>query len=169
MQADHSQPSPTGFRLTGRMVLLILIAFFGVVIVVNLFMAYVAVNTFSGLQSQRPYETGLEFNRTIKNAGVQQEQHWQVTSHYERMADGRVSLKLSLRDKNGQPVDGTTSKVSLLSPVNALRDVVFDLSPQGAGDFTGTAVADAGQWDLVIEVKQGTAEVFRSVSRVSLR
>jgi nitrogen fixation protein FixH len=53
--------------------------------------------------------------------------------------------------------------------VNALRDVVFDLSPQGAGDFTGTAVADAGQWDLVIEVKQGTAEVFRSVSRVSLR
>ena len=27
MQADHSQPSPTGFRLTGRMVLLILIAF----------------------------------------------------------------------------------------------------------------------------------------------
>jgi hypothetical protein len=169
MQADHSQPSPTGFRLTGRMVLLILIAFFGVVIVVNLFMAYVAVNTFSGLQSQRPYETGLEFNRTIKNAGVQQEQHWQVTSHYERMKDGRVSLKLSLRDKNGQPVDGTTSKVSLLSPVNALRDVVFDLSPQGAGDFTGTAVADAGQWDLVIEVKQGTAEVFRSVSRVSLR
>ena len=169
MQADHSQPSPSGFRLTGRMVLLILLAFFGVVVSVNVFMAYVAINTFSGLQSQRPSETGLDFNRTLKNAGLQQEQHWQVSSHYERMADGRVSLKLSLRDKNGQPVDGTATKVSLLSPVNAMRDVVFDLTPQGAGDFTGTAVADAGQWDLVIEVKQGHAEVFRSVSRVSLR
>jgi nitrogen fixation protein FixH len=169
MQADHSQSSPTGFRLTGRMVLLILIVFFGVVIVVNLFMAYVAVHTFSGLQNQRPYETGLEFNRTLKSAGVQQELHWQVSSHYERLADGRISLKLSLRDKNGQPVDGTATKVSLLSPVNALRDVVFDLIPQGAGEFSGTASADAGQWDLVIEVKRDNAEVFRSVSRVSLR
>jgi nitrogen fixation protein FixH len=169
MQADDSQPSTTGFRLTGRMVLLILLAFFGVVVSVNVFMAYVAINTFSGLQSQRPYETGIGFNRTLKSAGVQEEQHWQVTTHYERMADGRVSLKLSLRDKNGQPVDGTVTKVSLLSPVNAMRDVVFDLTSQGAGDFTGMAVADAGQWDLVIEVKQGHAEVFRSVSRVSLR
>lgn len=169
MQADHSQPLTTGFRLTGRMVLLILIVFFGVVVAVNLFMAYVAVHTFSGLQSQRPYETGLDFNRTLKNAGLQQEQHWQVTSHYERMADGRVFLKLSLRDKYGQPVDGTATKVSLLSPVNALNDAVFDLTPQGTGDFTGTTSAAAGQWDLVIEVKRDNAEVFRSVSRVSLR
>ena len=169
MQADHSQQPQTGFRLTGRMVLLILIAFFGIVVGVNVFMAYVAVNTFSGMQSQRPYETGLDFNRTLKSAHVQQEQHWQVTSHYERAADGHVSLKLSLRDGQGKPVEGTATKVSLLSPVNALKDVVFDLVPQGVGEFTGTASADAGQWDLVIEVKKENTEVFRSVSRVSLR
>ena len=169
MQTNHSQQTQTGFQLTGRMVLLILVAFFGVVIAVNLYMAYEAVNTFSGMQSQRPYETGLDFNRTLKNAHVQQEQHWQVTSHYERLADGHVALKLSLRDGQGKPVDGTMAKVSLLSPVNALKDAVFDLTPQGTGEFIGTALAEAGQWDLVIEVKRDQVEVFRSVSRVSLR
>ena len=169
MQAEQSQPPQTGFKLTGRMVFLILIAFFGVVVMVNVFMAYMAVNTFSGMQSQRPYESGLDFNRTLKKAHVQQEQHWQVTSHYERGADGLLHLNVSLRDAEGKAVDATMTKVSLLSPVNALKDVVFDLVPQGVGDFAGKAAAAAGLWDLDIEVKKNDVEVFRSVSRISLR
>ena len=169
MHVDHSSQSQTGFRLTGRMVLLILVGFFGVVVSVNLFMAYVAIDTFSGMQTQRPYETGLNFNRTLKNASIQQEQHWQVTSHHERLPDGRIALKLSIRDGQARPVDGVVSKVSLLSPVNALKDVAFEIIPQGPGEFSGTASADAGQWDLVIEVAKDNIEVFRSISRISLR
>jgi nitrogen fixation protein FixH len=169
MHADHTPQAQTGFRLTGRMVLLILVAFFGVVIVVNLVMAYLAVNTFSGMQTQRPYESGLEFNRTLKNASIQQAQHWQVTSHHERLPDGRIGLKLSIRDAQGQPVDHLNAKVSLLSPVNALKDSVFETASQGVGEFFGIAAADAGQWDLVIEIRKEDTEVFRSVSRISLR
>lgn len=169
MNADQSQPVTTGFRLTGRMVLLILVSFFVVVVSVNLFMAYVAVNTFSGMQTQRPYESGLNFNRTIKSAQVQQEQHWQVSSRHERLADGRIALSLSLRDGQGQPVEGVQSKVTLVSPVNAANDVAFALASKRAGEFSGTAKADAGQWDLVIEIKKEDKEVFRSVSRISLR
>ena len=169
MNIDQSQPVATGFRLTGRMVLLILVSFFAVVVSVNLFMAYVAVNTFSGMQTQRPYESGLNFNRDIKSAQVQQEEHWQVSSHHERLVDGRVALSLSLRDAQGQPLEGVKSKVTLVSPVNAANDVTFDLVAKGAGDLSGTAKADAGQWDLVIEITKEGKEVFRSVSRISLR
>ena len=169
MTTDQTQSVQSGFRLTGRMVLLILIGFFAVVVSVNFFMAYVAINTFSGMQNQRPYETGLNFNRTIKSAQVQQQQHWQVSSHYERSADGQVALSLSMRDGQGKPVEGVDAKVSLLSPVNAANDVIFALTQKAAGEITGTAKADAGQWDLVIEIKQDQTEVFRSVSRISLR
>lgn len=169
MSLNQSQTGQTGFRLTGRMVLLILVGFFSVVVVVNVFMAYVAVNTFSGLQSQRPYETGLNFNHSIKSAQVQQQQHWQVTSHYERQTDGQVALTLSVRDAQGKPVEGVQTKVSLLSPVNAANDVIFDLSAKGPGELSGAAKAEAGQWDLVIEIKKEAEEVFRSVSRISLR
>lgn len=169
MTGDQNQPVQNGFRLTGRMVLLILLGFFAVVVSVNLFMAYVAVNTFSGLQDQRPYETGLKFNRTIKNAQIQQEQHWQVSSHYERSTDGQVVLALTMRDGQGRPVEDVTPKVTLVSPVNAARDVTFQLVSKGNGDMVGTAKADAGQWDLVIEITKDKDEVFRSVSRISLR
>ena len=166
-------PTPSGFRLTGRMVLLILVSFFGVVITVNLYMAYVAVNTFSGLQTQRPYETGLKFNHTMKNAQRQIEQHWSVSSHYERQADGQVKLNLSMRDGQGRPIENVVAKVSLVSPVNALNDADFDLVAQAPGEMVGTTRAEAGQWDLVIAISQGTQqgaqEVFRSVSRISLR
>jgi nitrogen fixation protein FixH len=121
------------------------------------------------LQTQRPYETGLKFNHSIKSAQIQQEQHWQVSSRYERLPDGRVNLSLSLRDNQGKAVDDVQSKVTLVSPVTAANDVRFDLVSQGAGDFGGTAKVDAGQWDLVIEIVKDKQEVFRSVSRISLR
>ena len=48
-------------ELTGRAVLLILLAFFGVVIAVNLIMARYAVSTFAGVETESSYKAGLAF------------------------------------------------------------------------------------------------------------
>jgi nitrogen fixation protein FixH len=165
--ATHDDTS-SGFRLTGRMVLLILIGFFSVIVAVNGVMAYVAVNTFSGMQTQRPYEAGLKFNHAIAKARVQQEQHWVVDTHVERAKSGEVSLSIALADQQGKAISDSQLDVQLVSPVDSRYDATFALQGDGAGRYRGLAQAPAGQWDLVIIAKRSDEAVFRSVSRVTL-
>ena len=46
-------------ELTGRMVLIWLVAFFAVVAAVNAIMIDAAISTFAGLESDSPYQAGL--------------------------------------------------------------------------------------------------------------
>ena len=161
--------SGDGFRLTGKKVLAILVGFFSVIITVNMVMAYVAVTTFSGMQTQRPYEAGLKFNHAIAKAKVQQEQHWSVDTHIERAGDGKVRLTFALADQQGAAIVDQHLSVHLVSPVDSRNDAVFALVADGPGRYRGVTQAGAGQWDLVIEAKRSEDAVFRSVSRVSLQ
>jgi nitrogen fixation protein FixH len=161
--------SGDGFRLTGKKVLAILVGFFSVIITVNMVMAYVAVTTFSGMQTQRPYEAGLKFNHAIAKAKMQQEQHWSVDTHVERAGDGKVSLTIALADQQGAAIVDQHLSVQLVSPVVSCNDAVFALVADGPGRYRGVTQAGAGQWDLVIEAKRSEDAVFRSVSRVSLQ
>lgn len=168
MTAHQGESSVSGFKLTGKKVLVILAGFFSVIIGVNMVMAYVAVTTFSGMQTQRPYEAGLKFNHAIAKARVQQEQHWKVDTHLERAKDGQVTLTIALADQQGAAIVDQQLRVELLSPVDSRNDAVFALTPDGPGRYRGVAQAAAGQWDLVIESRRSEDAVFRSVSRVSL-
>ena len=167
MMAEH-ESSASGFRLTGKKVLAILVGFFSVIIAVNMVMAYVAVSTFSGMQTQRPYEAGLKFNHAISQARVQQEQNWKVDTHVERAKDGQVTLVIVFADQQEGAIVAQSVTVQLVSPVDSRNDASFTLTADGPGRYRGLAQAAAGQWDLVIEAKRTDDAVFRSVSRVSL-
>ena len=142
--------------------------FFSVIIAVNLVMAYAAVSTFSGMQTQRPYEAGMKFNEAISQARVQDDQHWKVDTHLERAKDGQVTLSMAVADQQGMAIVVQSVSVQLVSPVDSRNDAVFALVAEGPGLYRGLAQAAAGQWDLVIEAKRTDNAVFRSVSRVSL-
>ena len=58
----------TGFTLKGRHVLAMLLLFFGTVFGVNFYMARVAIQTFSGLEAEKPYQSGLKYNEVIAAA-----------------------------------------------------------------------------------------------------
>lgn len=169
MTAQSKHETDQGFRLTGKKVLFILIAFFSVIAAVNGVMAYVAINTFSGLQTQRPYETGVKFNDAIAQARLQDNQHWKVDTHVERASNGAVNLTIALADRQGAAIADSELNVKLVSPVDSRRDARFVLTADGPGRYHGAAEATAGQWDLVIEAKRSQDAVFRSVSRVTLR
>ena len=91
---------PSENKLTGLSVLLILVGFFGVIMVVNFVMAYYALHTFSGMQTEKPYESGLAYNRAISDAKAQVSRGWHVDARIERQADGSVGVKLA-EEKDG--------------------------------------------------------------------
>ena len=52
----------TGFRLTGRKVLLIFLAFFGTIFAADIFLLTSALRTWSGLEERSAYSAGKRYN-----------------------------------------------------------------------------------------------------------
>ena len=157
-----------GLRVTGRTVLFAVLGFFGVVMGVNVVMAYLAISTFSGLQTEHPYETGLAFNKAVDEAQAQAGRGWTVDLHLDRAANGVVSIAAALRDAAGAPLSGETVTVGLRAPATATHDHSAMLAEAEAGAYRGTVSADPGQWDVELVATSNGKVLFRSTNRVIL-
>jgi nitrogen fixation protein FixH len=160
---------PCGGRpITGRVVLLCLIAFFAVISLVNGIMIRFAVTTFGGVETASSYQAGLKFSR--ENAAVQAQDalHWQVNAS-ARSEGGRTLVQITARDSEGRPVAGLSATAILSHPTDHRADEAVALDENATGQFRGTVPAVAGQRDLVIELARDGERMFRSRNRVVLR
>jgi nitrogen fixation protein FixH len=156
-------------ELTGRMVLLWLVLFFGVVFVVNGFMANAAISTFGGVETPSSYKAGQMFEGELAKAERQDAHHWQVDGKLVRDHAGEAVLDIAARDEKGAPLSGLKAVARLAHPANERLDRVFELARIGAGEFHGQIDAKPGQWELMIDLYRGTDRVFRSRNRVTLK
>ena len=161
--------SESGFRLKGWHVLAMTVAFFVVVFGVNIGMAIVAVKTFSGIQTEKPYENGLAFNKEIAKAEAQSARHWSVVENLVRSPDGVVTLKSTFKDDKGLAIGGLEITTTLKAPMDAKRDHVIVLNDRGGGLYDGAVEAPAGQWDVETIAKHNNDVMYRSVNRVILK
>ena len=69
--------------LTGRHVLIALVAFFGVMLIANGIFVYFAVATFSGGDTSNAYRKGLDYNETLAAAERQAERGWHSEIAYD--------------------------------------------------------------------------------------
>jgi nitrogen fixation protein FixH len=157
------------YELTGRHVLLWLLAFFGLVIIVNAVLVRAATSTFGGLETPSSYKAGLMFESEVARAERQQALHWHVDGKLTRDRKGEAVLDISVRDAQGAPVTGLSADATLAHPADARLDHVIHLSRIGAGDFHGQARGHSGQWELIVDFYRDQSRVFRSRSRVTLR
>lgn len=164
----NSSPE-TGFRLKGWHVLVIALGFFGSVITVDIVMAVLAVNTFSGVEAEKPYESGLAFNKEIAAANAQNARGWIVTQHVVRDTDGIVTLTANFKDKAALAIGGLDVTMILKAPADAKRDQSVTLQDHGAGAYDGKVEASVGQWDVEIIARKNNDIVYRSVNRVILK
>jgi nitrogen fixation protein FixH len=158
----------TGRRLTGRMVLSILIGFFLVVSIANGVMIRAAVSTFSGVETGSAYQAGLTFERDVADARAQDALHWQVKASLQPSGD-KTAISIEARDAGNQPLAGLEATVHLSHPTDRRDDRDVIMQPAGAGRFAGTDATPAGQWDLIIELSREGHRLFRSRNRVVLK
>jgi nitrogen fixation protein FixH len=157
------------YELTGRHVLLWLVAFFAIVFAVNLMMMRAAISTFGGVTASSSYAAGLQFEHEVGVAERQDALHWQVDEVLSRGGDGRAALEITAHDAGGAPLAGLTAQARLVHPADERLDHVIDVRPAAAGVYRGETAAPPGQWDLVLELYRGDQRVFRSRSRVTLK
>ena len=156
-------------ELTGRMVLLCLVAFFAVVGGVNAVMVMAAVSTFGGVETRNAYAAGLAFASEEAAAQAQEDRHWRVSATLRHLPDGATAVELAARDKADRPLAGLDATVSLIHPTDRRLDHPVALRTAGFGRYAGSSTPAPGQWDLVIELSRDGKRVFRSKQRVSLR
>lgn len=155
-------------QVTGRMVLVCLIAFFAVIAGVNAIMIRAAVSTFGGVETGNAYQTGLAFAREIAAADAQDSLHWDVRAKVSDAA-GATELEVTAADAGGRPLTGMTATARLMHPADKRADHVVALTDAAPGVFKGNTDAVAGQWVLVIELARDGTRMFRSSNRVFIR
>jgi nitrogen fixation protein FixH len=155
--------------LTGTKVFLMLVAFFGLVIGVNVTMMKLAIATLPGTDVDSPYAAGLTYDREISAAQDQAARRWKVNAHIERRDDGGAVIQVEARDAGGRPIAGLKFGGRLERPTDKRADLAVELTEAGIGLYRGVAASVApGQWDLVIEGEARGTRVFLSRNRVIL-
>jgi nitrogen fixation protein FixH len=152
------------------MVLVILLAFFGTVIGVNVTMMRLAISTLPGTEVDSAYSASIGYEKEIHAARDQAARDWRVDAHIARDRDGVATLEVEARDSNGQPVSGLSFQGMLERPTDKRADLAVTLSEVGNGVYRGsTGAVVPGQWDLVIEGDAaGGQRMFLSKNRVML-
>ena len=147
-------PAVTDRELSGRSVLVMLLAFFAVVFAVNAYFAAAAIQTYSGVVAQEPYRKGLTYNRRIAADERQTALGWTAAVEADRAGHAR----LDLASADGRPVTALVVTGTLGRPSTDIADrtVAFIETQPGRYETQGTAL-DGGSWIVTIAARAGPA------------
>ena len=132
------------------MVLVWLLAFFGVVAGVNALMIRLAISTFGGVETANAYQAGLAFAREIAAAESQNARHWRVDTGIST-AGAQTSVDLTARDADDRPLANVSATGKLTHPTDMRADRILSFDPAGGGN-SGRAPArctDNGSWKSI--------------------
>jgi len=155
-------------QLTGSRVLLMLVAFFAVIIAVNVVFIVEAVGTFRGEDQQDPYLQGIDYNRTLAKREAQARVGWQASIDLSRNESGAATLAIAVRRRDGAPVTGLRLAGLLRHPADQHLDRTLVFAEATAGRYVTHVVhVRAGAWDAVIDATNGVP--FETSRRLWLR
>jgi len=126
-------------ELTGRMVLAITVTAFGIIIAVNVVMAWFAVETFPGLEVRNSYVASQGFNQRLAE---QRRLGWQTEAE---MRGGTLTVRITGAD--GAPAQVAAISGILGRPTTEREDISPEFSYLD-GAFVAPVEVDYGNWDL---------------------
>lgn len=129
----------------GRHVLAGLIGFFGVMLLANAIFVYFAVATFSGGDTSKPYQKGLNYNQAIEADAAQAERGWQSEIDYQA-----GTLTINFSDKEGAPVTGLHVAADLARPVTDREDRRVFLQEVSEGRYEAAVELPQGLWVISV-------------------
>ncbi len=150
--------------LTGYHVLAILVAFFGVVIGVNLALAFFANSSWPGLVVENSYVASQNFDKDMKTARLQHAAGWK-----NDIALTRSELHIAISDGQGKPLPGLTVKVVLRRPATESQDTSHFLVDQGHGIYTAPVAVGVGLWEADITAQGSDQLPVRNVMRLVVK
>ncbi len=154
--------------ITGRHVLLGMIAFFGVVFAVNGVFLYQALSTHTGIVANEPYRKGLEYNQRIEADERQQALGWTVDL---AVPDRAGEVRAVMVDSSKRPVTGLRLVGRVGRPSTSDRDHALEFKEASAGSYVAPVAAlEEGAWIVELQASElksdGETVVWRMRKRV---
>ena len=140
-----------------------MLAFFGVIIAVNLTMAAFATKSWTGLVVKNSYVASQAFNRELEQAKVQAARGWTGDIIYHNGA-----VVLSLTDKAGQPVVLDTSIVQIGRPAFEQEDHRVVMVHQDNGIYHAKDKLRPGIWQVSVRGTSSQGD-YRLDSRLIIK
>lgn len=146
-------------QFTGRHMAAIMVAFFGVVIAVNVTMARLATSTFGGVVVENSYVASQHFNTWLDEAKAEKALGWKV--QFERAGADRLAV--TMRDAAGKPLGGAKVSAVAEHPLGLRADETLGFRESVPGVYE--APLPAGRWRLRLAVRSQGRE-WRAVGDV---
>ena len=150
----------------------IFVAGFGVVILVNGFMAYTAVHSWTGLENQHAFQHAQAYNAELAQRKTQALMGWQghaefVAQPTQESAEAGV-LHLRITDRQGQGVSGLVVGALAMRPTSEGHDRNLTFVEQEPGVYVTPAdLPLPGQWELRITATRAD-DVFKMRQRIQV-
>ena len=161
--ADHDN---TKGKLTGRHVLLMVVAFFGVMLVANVIFIRAAVRTFPGVSEEKSYFQGLHYNDALAERAVQSRLGWtaEVTEVVREGETGHIIIHMT---KDETALTSLALTGVLKRPAHSDDDQSLAFNSLGEGLYEAEVAAfGAGAWDIALRAENGLGETFDIEARI---
>lgn len=155
--ATPAPVAPRSFRFTGWHITMILVAFFGIVIAVNVYMATLASRSFSGVVVENSYVASQHYNKWLDEAAREKAVGWQTS--VIRQPDGRVAVSLI---GEARPEHAVLSGEAW-HPLGQVADRTVSFRNMGDGRWISIDPLPEGRWRLRLKLDGDDASGHHAV------
>ena len=143
-----SRESVSPKKFTGYHAAAMIVAFFAVVVAVNLVMARFAVSTFSGTLVDNSYVASQNYNKWLEEARKQQAHGW-TASPVTRLED-----KIAMTVRNANDIALQDAEISAIAehPVGRADPITLDFVQDPSGTYISRDSLPEGRWKLRITI-----------------
>jgi len=146
--------------IEGKHVLVGMVAFFAVVIGVNMTLAVLANSSWTGLVVANGYVASQKFNAELIEARRQAELGWKPQFGYR---DQR--LELTLQDASGRALTGFAVEAEIERPSTDREDKHLTFIEKQPGAYRAEGRLSPGQWDAEVTIKDVSGRTMRRIYR----
>lgn len=146
---------------TGRHMLAIMLAFFGVVIGVNMLMATLASRTFGGTVVDNSYVASQQFNGWLKEGRAQERLGWRAGLALD---SGRL-VTVAARDRDSV-LTGALVEAVARHPLGRSPDINLTFSERRPGFYVSQAPLPPGRWLVHLQLSVAGREL-RQIDNLS--
>ncbi len=156
-------------KLTGKHVLFMFLAFFGVIFIVNGIFLSQAIKSFPGEISKKSYVQGINYNDTIHEKHQQVLLGWRSEIGVMHSEDTQKNSVLVARffDKDDQPLNELQVNAVLNQHSSKHQNVSFPMQFSANGEYAHPIDSlETGRWTVQIEVKKSSEIFFKAQKEI---
>lgn len=157
-------PSDNGRQFTGWHMVAVMVAFFGIIIGVNVTMAVFAATSWTGLITKDSYLAGQSYNEEMEKARRQD-----ALGLVGALTLSASQVEFEFRDADGNPVIAESIEVSLGRPADNAEDHRVALAYEGAGVYRAADTLGAGQWQAELKATLADGTNWRKLWRLHVK